>query len=83
MLLAAVGQTQDRAALPDLELVAHPDMSALDPEVRGRLEPAFEFFRDQRTRLERQELGLAYGRMGINYLANGQQRRGRPVSATR
>ncbi len=73
ILLAAVGQAQEQTALPDLELVPHPDMSALDPEVRGRLEPAFEFFRDQRTRLEREELGLAYGRMGINYLANDQQ----------
>jgi len=72
MLLAAVGQTQDTAELPDLELVAHPDMSQVDPEVRGRLEPAYDFFRDQRTRLERGDLGLAYGRMGVNYLANGQ-----------
>jgi len=73
ILLVSVGQAQEQSALPDLELVPHPDMSTLDPEVRGRLEPAFEFFRDQRTRLEGQELGLAYGRMGINYLANDQQ----------
>ncbi|MGD8978127.1 MAG: tetratricopeptide repeat protein [Gammaproteobacteria bacterium] len=72
-LLAITAQAQDEAALPDLELVPHPDMSGLDPEVRERLEPAFSFFRDQRMNLEGDSLGRAYGRMGINYFANGQE----------
>lgn len=73
ILLASTGWAQDEAELPDLELVPHPDLSRLDPEVRERLEPAYDFFRQQRTNLEGGALGLAYGRMGINYLANDQQ----------
>lgn len=72
ILLAITGRAQDEAALPDLELVPHPDMAALEPDVRERLEPAFSFFRDQRMNLEGDSLGRAYGRMGINYFANGQ-----------
>ena len=64
---------QQGAAMPDLGLVPHPDLQKLDPEVRKRLQPAVDFFRDQRLNLEGVSLGLAYGRMGINYLANDQQ----------
>jgi tetratricopeptide (TPR) repeat protein len=64
---------QQEADLPDLKLVPHPDLSKIDPEVSRRLQPAVDFFRDQRMSLEGGQLGLAYGRMGINYLANGQQ----------
>jgi tetratricopeptide (TPR) repeat protein len=57
---------------PDLELVPHPELSQLDPEARARLEPGIDFFRTQRAYLEGRPLGLAYGRIGINYLAHGQ-----------
>ena len=57
---------------PDLELVPHPELSELDPAVRARLEPGIDFFRTQRAQLEGRPLGLAYGRIGINYLAHGQ-----------
>jgi len=64
---------QQEDNLPDLKLVPHPDLAQLDPEVSRRLQPAVDFFRDQRMNMEGVSLGLAYGRMGVNYLANGQQ----------
>jgi tetratricopeptide (TPR) repeat protein len=57
----------------DLELVPHPDVDQLKPEVRDNLRPAIEYFRTQRATLEGRKLGLAYGRIGINYLAYEQQ----------
>jgi tetratricopeptide (TPR) repeat protein len=67
-LLAPAAPAQD----PSLELVPHPDLAKLEPDVRARLEPGVEFFRAQRARLEGRALGLAYGRIGINYLAHEQ-----------
>ena len=61
----AVG-AQAAGGTAELELVPHPDLSDLSPEVRERLEPAAEYFRSQRATLEGRSLGLAYGRMGIN-----------------
>ena len=57
---------------PSLELVPHPDLATLDPAVRERLTPGVTFFREQRGTLDGSALGLAYGRMGINYLAHEQ-----------
>jgi tetratricopeptide (TPR) repeat protein len=57
---------------PSLELVPHPDLTRLAPEARARLEPGVDYFRGQRARLEGRTLGLAYGRIGINYLAHEQ-----------
>ena len=57
----------------DIELVPHPDLEDLKPEIRSLLEPAVARFRDQRSNLDGEALGLAYGRMGINYLAHEQQ----------
>ena len=61
------------AAAPSLELVPHPELAALKPEVRDRLGPAVDYFRSQRGRLTGRQLGLAYGRMGMNYQAWEQQ----------
>jgi tetratricopeptide (TPR) repeat protein len=58
---------------PSLELVPHPELSTLKPEVRERLGPAVDYFRSQRGRLDGRQLGLAYGRMGMNYQAWEQQ----------
>lgn len=60
-------------AQADLELVPHPDVEQLTPEVREALEPAIDYFRTQRAKLQGRKLGLAYGRIGINYLAHEQQ----------
>lgn len=57
----------------DIGLVPHPDIDDLKPEVRKLLQPAVDHFRDQRSSLDGEALGLAYGRMGINYLAHEQQ----------
>lgn len=56
----------------DLVLVPHPDLMALEPDVRQQLEPGVNFFKAQRSRLEGRELGLAYGRIATNYLAHDQ-----------
>ncbi len=74
MLLAA-GAASGQAAqgTAELELVPHPDLGQLKPEVRELLQPAVEYFTQQRATLEGRALGLAYGRMGINYLAHEQQ----------
>lgn len=63
----------DAWAQAELELVPHPDVEQLTPEVREALEPAIDYFRTQRATLEGRKLGLAYGRIGINYLAHEQQ----------
>ncbi len=65
-------RAQDGQA-PSLELVPHPELATLKPEVRERLGPAVDYFRSQRGRLEGRQLGLAYGRMGMNYQAWEQQ----------
>ncbi|MGI9265194.1 MAG: tetratricopeptide repeat protein, partial [Gammaproteobacteria bacterium] len=57
----------------DIELVPHPDLEDLKPEIRTKLEPAVTHFREQRSQLDGQAMGLAYGRMGIHYLAHEQQ----------
>jgi tetratricopeptide (TPR) repeat protein len=57
----------------NIELVPHPDIDDLKPEVRELLQPAVDHFRDQRSSLDGEALGLAYGRMGTNYLAHEQQ----------
>jgi tetratricopeptide (TPR) repeat protein len=59
--------------MADVELVPHPDLDELKPEVRDALRPAVEYFRGQRAKLQGSNLGVAYGRMGINYLAHQQQ----------
>jgi tetratricopeptide (TPR) repeat protein len=73
MLVSGAVGAQAAGGTAELELVPHPDLSGLSPEIRERLEPATEYFRSQRATLEGRSLGLAYGRMGINYLAHGQQ----------
>ena len=75
VMLLACGQAlaQETAGAAGLELVPHPDLAKLSPDVRDKLEPATEYFRSQRATLEGRSLGLAYGRMGINYLAHDQQ----------
>ena len=73
MLVAGAASGQAAKGTADLELVPHPDLSQLKPEVRELLEPAVDYFRQQRATLEGRQLGLAYGRMGINYLAHEQQ----------
>jgi tetratricopeptide (TPR) repeat protein len=60
-------------AAAELELVPHPELSGLKPEVRARLEPSVEYFRRQRVRADGRQLGLAYGRLGMSYLAQEQQ----------
>jgi len=75
VLLLVSGGASGQAAkgTAELELVPHPDLAQLKPEVRELLEPAVDYFRKQRAILEGRQLGLAYGRMGINYLAHEQQ----------
>ncbi len=73
VLLAVSAARAQEDSAPALELVPHPELSALKPEVRDRLGPAVEYFRSQRGRLEGRPLGLAYGRMGMNYQAWEQQ----------
>lgn len=70
--MAFAGVTQAQADV-DIELVPHPDLDELKPDVRHLLEPAVDHFREQRSHLDDEALGLAYGRMGINYLAHEQQ----------
>ena len=43
----------------DIELVPHPDLEDLKPEIRSLLEPAVARFRDQRSNLDGEALGLA------------------------
>jgi tetratricopeptide (TPR) repeat protein len=64
---------QTDSPMAEIELVPHPDLTELKPEVRKTLQPAADYFRQQRATLEGRALGLAYGRMGINYLAHEQQ----------
>jgi len=73
LLVAGAASGQAAQGTAELELVPHPDLSQLKPEVRALLEPAVDYFRQQRAMLEGRQLGLAYGRMGINYLAHEQQ----------
>lgn len=70
---AAAAFGQERSHMADVELVPHPDLDQLTPEVRQALGPAVDYFRKQRATLDGRTLGLAYGRMGINYLAHEQQ----------
>jgi tetratricopeptide (TPR) repeat protein len=73
LLVAGAANGQAAKGTAELELVPHPDLSQLKPEVRELLQPAVDYFRQQRATLEGRQLGLAYGRMGINYLAHEQQ----------
>ena len=73
LFFSGAASAQAAKGADDLELVPHPDLSQLNPEIRDMLAPAVEYFRSQRATLEGRSLGLAYGRMGINYLAQGQQ----------
>ncbi len=73
LLVAGAASGQAAQGTAELELVPHPDLSKLKPEVRELLQPAVDYFRQQRATLEGRQLGLAYGRMGINYLAHEQQ----------
>jgi tetratricopeptide (TPR) repeat protein len=72
-LLALSSARAQEESAPSLELVPHPELSTLKPEIRDRLGPAVDYFRGQRGRLEGRQLGLAYGRMGMNYQAWEQQ----------
>lgn len=73
LLISGGASGQAAQGTAELELVPHPDLAQLKPEVRERLQPAVDYFRKQRATLEGRQLGLAYGRMGINYLAHEQQ----------
>lgn len=67
--LAPVAWSQEA---PALERVPHPDLSTLPGEKAEALRPAVEFFENQRGSLEGRQLGLAFGRLGLNYLAQEQ-----------
>lgn len=73
LLLSAAASGQSAQGSAELELVPHPDLGQLNPQVRELLQPAVDYFRQQRVTLQGRQLGLAYGRMGINYLAHDQQ----------
>lgn len=73
LLLGLTAAVTAQEPAVDLELVPHPELDGLKPEVRERLEPAVAHFRQQRLRLDGRRLGLAYGRLGMNYLAQEQQ----------
>jgi len=73
LLLGLTATTRAQDAAVDLELVPHPELGGLKPDVRAKLEPSVEYFRQQRLRLDGRKLGLAYGRLGMNYLAQEQQ----------
>jgi tetratricopeptide (TPR) repeat protein len=73
MAASAIALAQADAPMVDIELVPHPDPEQLDPAVSEVLQPAVDYFRQQRATLQGRSLGLAYGRMGINYLAHEQQ----------
>lgn len=75
VLLTASGiaLAQESSPTADIELVPHPDLEQLDANVRDVLQPAVDYFRQQRATLQGRQLGLAYGRIGINYLAHEQQ----------
>lgn len=68
MQFAAAVAAQDGG---ELKLVPHPDPASMPAEVREALEPAVARFQDERARLQDEQLGLAYGRMALNYHAFG------------
>ena len=56
MLVSGAVGAQAAGGTAELELVPHPDLSGLSPEIRERLEPATEYFRSQRATLEGRSL---------------------------
>ena len=60
------------ASADDAYPVPPPDLASLDAQGRQLLRQAMDYFDSQRDGLSGRELGLAFGRLGLHFLAQGQ-----------
>ncbi len=69
LLFGALSNAQDAPQLTD---IPPPDMASMDAESRGLLQGAVDYFAETRAQLRGRDLGLAFGRLGLHYLAHSQ-----------